>query len=82
VDSEWVTGDKDQLIDVVLNGMQGEIEVNGRLYSGLMPQNRHLEDLAIASILTYVRRRFGGIEGDPISIEQVSQVRSETAINN
>ena len=82
VDSEWVTGDEERLIGVVLNGMQGEIEVNGRLYNDLMPQNRHLEDLAIASILTYVRRRFGGIEGKAISIEQVSQVRSNTAVNN
>ncbi len=76
VDSEWVTGDEERLIDVVLNGMQGEIEVNGKIYNGLMPQNGHLEDLAIASILTYVRRRFGGIEGSPITIEQVSKVRS------
>ncbi len=78
VDSDWVTGDENRLIDVVLNGMQGEITVNGRAYNDLMPQNRHLEDLAIASILTYVRKRFGGIEGSPISISQVSEVRSAT----
>jgi glucose/arabinose dehydrogenase len=82
VDSEWVTGDENRLINVVLNGMQGEIEVNGRIYNGLMPQNSHLEDLAIASILTYVRKRFGGIEGDPITIEQVSQVRTNTEVSN
>ena len=81
VDSEWVSGDEDRLIDVVLNGMQGEIEVNGRIYNDLMPQNRHLEDLAIASILTYVRKRFGGIEDRPITIEQVSNVRSATVAN-
>ncbi len=80
VDSEWVTGDEDRLIDVVLNGMQGEIEVNGRTYNDLMPQNSHLEDLAIASILTYVRRRFGGIKDKPISIEQVKRVRNNTSV--
>jgi mono/diheme cytochrome c family protein len=80
VNSDWVTGDENRLIDVVLNGMQGEIEVNGKMYNDLMPQNSHLEDLAIASILTYVRKRFGGIEGKPISIEQVNQVRSDTMV--
>ena len=78
VNSEWVTGDENRLIDVVLNGLEGEIKVDGRVYNNLMPQNRHLEDLAIASILTYVRKRFGGIEGDAISIEQVKQVREST----
>ena len=82
VDSEWVTGDKDRLIDIVLNGLEGEIEVNGRTYNELMPQNSHLEDLAIASILTYVRRRFGGIEGEAISIEQVRKVREATLAKN
>ena len=82
VGSEWVTGDEDRLINVVLNGMQGEIEVNGRIYNDLMPQNSHLEDLAIASILTYVRKRFGGIEGRPITIEQVNKVRSATMAKN
>jgi mono/diheme cytochrome c family protein len=82
VDSEWVTGDEDRLIDVVLNGMQGEIEVNGKTYNDMMPQNQHLEDLAIASILTYVRKRFGGVEGRPITTEQVSKVRTAAAAKN
>jgi glucose/arabinose dehydrogenase len=78
VDSEWVTGDEDRLIEVLLNGMQGEIEVNGRIYNELMPAHHHLEDLAIASILTFVRDRFGGIEDRPIKIEQVARVRANT----
>jgi len=78
VDSDWLTGDQDRLIDVVLNGMQGEIKVNGRSYNDLMPAHQHLEDLAIASILTYIRNRFGGIQGKPIEVSQVSTVRSTT----
>lgn len=76
--SDWVTGDEDRLIDVVLNGMQGEIEVNGRSYNGLMPQNRHLDDFAISSILTYIRNRFGN-EAAPVAALKVGQVRSATA---
>ncbi|MBK5278338.1 MAG: PQQ-dependent sugar dehydrogenase [Bacteroidia bacterium] len=75
VDSDWVTGDETRLIDIVLNGRQGEIKVNGKTYDGLMPQNQHLEDLAIASILTYVRKRFGH-ESAPISALRVGKIRS------
>ena len=70
----------DRLIGVVLNGMQGEINVNGRNYNGLMPSNAHLDDLAIASILTYVRSRFGGIKKDPVEVMQVSKVRSSSGL--
>jgi mono/diheme cytochrome c family protein len=76
--TDWVTGDEDRLIDVVLNGMQGEIEVNGRSYNGLMPQNKHLDDFAISSILTYIRKRFGN-DAAAVTSMKVSQVRSETA---
>lgn len=76
--SDWVTGDEDRLIDVVLNGMQGEIEVNGRSYNGLMPQNRHLDDFAISSILTFIRKRFGN-EAAAVTALKVGQVRSATA---
>lgn len=79
-DSEWVSGDADRLIDVVLNGMQGEIQVNGRSYNGLMPQNQHLDDLAIASILTYIRSRFGKMEDKPIEVSQVAKVRAASRI--
>lgn len=75
VDSEWVTGDEERLLEIVLNGRQGKIEVNGKLYDDLMPANKHLDDNAIASILTYVRRRFGGIENNPIKAKNVKKVR-------
>jgi glucose/arabinose dehydrogenase/cytochrome c553 len=74
VDSEWVKGDEDKLIDIVLNGYQGKIEVNGKIFSGIMPSNAHLDDHAIASILTYVRARFGKIR-EPINELKVSEVR-------
>jgi mono/diheme cytochrome c family protein len=72
--SEWVLGDVDRLIDIVLNGMEGPIEVSGRSYSGLMPHNRHLDDHSIASILTFIRTRFGN-KAEPIHAPQVNKVR-------
>lgn len=78
VDSEWVTGDEERLINIVLNGYQGEIKVNGKSYSGIMPNNSHLDDHAIASIITYVRARFGKIRKS-VSDHQVGNVRKATS---
>ena len=79
VQSELVSGDPDRLIDIVLNGLQGEIEVNGKTYNGLMPNNSHLDDHAIASILTYIRTNFQN-DAMPVDARQVSKVRRASLI--
>jgi mono/diheme cytochrome c family protein len=76
--SEWVTGSEDKLINIVLNGLQGDIVVEGKTYNGLMPAFGHLDDHAIASILTYVRKRFGH-ESKPVSAVKVSEIRSSSS---
>jgi mono/diheme cytochrome c family protein len=72
--SDWVTGEETRLISIVLNGLQGQIKVNGKSYNGLMPQNRHLDDHAIASVLTYIRGNFGN-NAKPIDALKVQKVR-------
>ena len=57
--TDWVTGDKKRLVHLILNGMEGEIEVNGEIYNGLMPQHSFLNDDQIANVLTYIRTNFG-----------------------
>ncbi len=75
--SEWVKGDTDKLIDIVLNGMQGKITVNDRTYSGIMPKNDLLDDHAIASIITYIRAGFGNrMKG--VSAKDVGKIRLKT----
>jgi glucose/arabinose dehydrogenase/mono/diheme cytochrome c family protein len=59
--TRWVTGDKARLIDIVLDGMQGPIEVEGTAYNGVMPGHRFLSDEEIAHLLTYIRRSFGNL---------------------
>lgn len=78
--SDWVTGDEDRLIDVVVNGLQGEITVNGKQFNGLMPAHRHLDDHAIANILTFVRKSFGS-EGSSVSALKVAEIRKKTEKN-
>ncbi len=77
--ADWVTGDADRLIDIVLNGVQGDIMVNGKSYNGLMPPNNHLDDHAIASILTYIRTNFGN-KAAPVNALQVSKIRNASRV--
>ena len=60
VESPFVMGDKNLLIGIILNGMQGPIKVGDKTYNSIMPAHKNmLDDHAVASIVTYVRRRFG-----------------------
>lgn len=70
----YVEGDKQRLIQVVLYGLEEEIEVNGKKYNQPMPPNKHLSDDKIALILTYVRSHFGN-EASAITPEEVAKER-------
>jgi len=72
--TDWVTGDKERLIGLVLNGMEGPIDVNGETYNNVMPQHSFLSDENISTILTYIRQNFGN-EADPITVTEVAATR-------
>jgi mono/diheme cytochrome c family protein len=69
-----ISGDKKPLIDIVLNGMSGEIEVNGEKYNGVMASYRNLSDKEIADVLNYLRTGFGN-SGDEILPNEVKELR-------
>lgn len=73
--TDWVTGNKGRLIDVVLNGMDGPIEVNGQPFNGVMPPNSFLSDKDIASVLTYIRQSFGN-NANSVYPDEVARVRN------
>lgn len=77
--TEWVTGDKERLISVILNGLKGPIEVNGESYSGEMPPNDFLSDEEVAQVATYVRQNFGN-EASTVSVNEVKQVRDTSSV--
>ncbi len=56
--SEYVVGDKNRLINILLNGLQQSITVNGKQYNGLMPSHSFLSDTDLALVLTYIRQNF------------------------
>lgn len=57
--NEWVAGPKPRLIQMVLNGSQCKVEIDGDTWSNAMPAMGHLTDQQIADVLTYVRHSFG-----------------------
>jgi glucose/arabinose dehydrogenase len=78
--SEIVNGDKDKVISIVLNGLQGDVQVVGKTYNGLMPAHGgFLDDGAVSSIVSYIRknRRFKN-ESTPVSPLDVARVRKAT----
>jgi len=77
--SEFVTGDEQRLIHIVLRGLTGEIEVEGELFKGEMPGwAPALNDVQVAAVLTYIRKSFGNT-ASAIAAPQVAAVRAATA---
>ena len=74
--TDWVTGDKERLVKIILNGMEGAIEVNGETYDGLMPQHSFLSDDQIADVLSYIRTNFGN-KSSNVTAEEVEKIRKE-----
>ncbi len=76
--SSWVAGPEKRLIKIVLHGLRGAIEVRGKTYNQDMPGfGPILRDEEIASLLSFVRQRFGGASG-AILAATVSGVRAAT----
>lgn len=71
----WVTGDKKRLINIVLKGLTGRIEVNGEPFDNTMPQHSFLSDSEIANVLTYVRSSFGN-KASAVTADEVRAERS------
>ena len=72
--SSYFKDDPKRVIEVILNGLQGPIEVNGTKYNGVMPAVR-LSDEQVASVTTYVLNSFGNKLGEVSAID-VMAVRS------
>lgn len=75
--SDYLMADVDRSIGVVLNGLSGPIEVDGRRFDSVMPPMSQLNDDEVANILTYVRNSFGN-QGPAVTSAQVRQVRDTT----
>ena len=75
--TDWVTGDQNRLITIVLEGMTEPVEVNGERYTNIMAPHDFLSDQEIADVLTYIRNSFGN-QASEIMPEQVAALRTGT----
>ena len=76
VKTEWILGDKEELIALVLNGLSGPIEVNGEQFNSIMAPMDFINDEDLANILSYIRSSFGN-DASEITAEEVARVRAE-----
>lgn len=82
--SEWVNGNPDTFISIVLYGLTGPIKVNGKVYeapeiSGDMPpivHNEELSDEDIAQLLSFVRGSWQN-NANRIETKDVTAVRNK-----
>jgi len=75
IDTEYVLGDKERLIKIVLNGLSEPIEIKGEFYQNVMAPHAFLSDQQIADVLTFVRKSWGN-DASPVTASEVAEVRA------
>jgi mono/diheme cytochrome c family protein len=74
--SEWVSN-KNQVAAIVLKGLQGDIEVKGQKFAGVMPpHDQQLANEQIQAVVNYVRSSWGNSFEDQITVEEVEELRN------
>ncbi len=79
IGSDWVLGDEKRLALIILHGMEGPVDVAGKVYDQpdilpVMPAHSTMDDATITAILMYVRNEWGNNAG-PIGKRTVGTVR-------
>jgi mono/diheme cytochrome c family protein len=77
IKTKWVLGNKTTLVQVVLKGMTGEVDINGDTYHNVMAPHNDLTDQQIADVLTYVRNNFGN-KASAVTAAEVKAIRAKT----
>jgi nitrite reductase (NO-forming)/hydroxylamine reductase len=74
--SDYLMGDRKQVLTAALFGLSGPITVNGQEYDGVMPSMGYLSDADLAAALSYVFSAWGNT-GSAVSVEEVAALRAE-----
>ena len=72
--SDYLNADVERAIGVVLNGLTGEITVNGKKYNSVMTRQT-LTDEEVADVMTYVYNSWGNNKTN-VSIKTVQEVKN------
>ncbi len=73
--SDYLMEDVDRSIENLINGLSGEIEVNGAKYNQVMPASG-LDDQDIADVLNYVMNSWGNKAESTLTKAKVAKVRA------
>lgn len=74
-ESDYLNADVDRAIDIVLNGLTGEIVVNGEKYNSVMT-SQGLTDEETANVLTYIYNNWNN-KGGEVTPAMVKKVRNK-----
>ena len=73
--ADYVLGEPTRLVRIVLDGLEGAIDVGGATYTGVMPAwGKQLDDFEVAAVATHVRTHFGN-DASAIPEAFVAEVR-------
>ena len=73
--SDYLMADTKRSIQLVLNGLEGEIKVNGVIYNNMMP-GFQFNDEETSDVLNYIRNSFGN-KGKPVLPAEVKAARKK-----
>ena len=76
--SDYLAGDPLRAVGVVVNGLQGEVVVNGVKFNSVMPAMVQLSDQQIADALTFAMNSWGNTAGS-VTVAQVAAERAKAA---
>lgn len=74
--SDWLTGDPETPIKILINGLMGPIEVKGQKFNNVMPPHVDLNDQDIADVLTYARQSWSN-DAAPVTAAESTKIRKE-----
>ena len=76
--TKWTLGSKTVLIQQVLKGSHGKVEIDGDTFHNTMPPlGQTLTDQQVADVITYVRNNFGN-KASAATVAEVKAVRAKT----
>ena len=81
VGSDWVTAGSERTIRVILHGLNGPLTISGApfvssLPTGMPGQGAGMDDVSIASVVTYIRNSWGN-KGGLVTSDMVAKVRDK-----
>lgn len=77
-EADYLNENHKRAVSAVVNGLSGQITVNGEIYNSVMPR-QNLSDEEVANVITYVLNSFGN-EGGQVTPEEVEEIRKQKEV--